>query len=532
MNLKPAQTLRPKRRHLNLALLERGRHHLIVRQTVYEDGMPKKRPVLWIIIPGADGLLRIFRYEPLLEYYADHSAMSYTWMKNAARAVGALFDHSLAVGASPSFDQWREQGGLQRRLVRGLARSLAHGTMEIGPDGRTVDPTRLYWSPRGKRQAAVLLSALTLHFRWFQNEPSAAKWAQATSTDAIAKSPRVALSLATELMIRRHNSLLGHLKGLEREPAHAFPGVIEPSRRGTGAVPTFPAKYVGPFLYEGFKDESGECDEAGQLLAHFAIALGLRKSEGFHLYNSDVQFIGDVPWIFFHHPEFGKIADGGRYVTREEYLERFGLLPRNRDTGRNKAGWKGMADDEQGTPGYFLPIPSLRHRVAQLLTKYLYVTRPAIMARRPRHLPDHPFLFVSRGRTLASGGGDIGDPYTMTAFEHSWGQGIKRVGLQFDDPTMMTPIKWRGTTQHGGRHFYGRFLFTSGVPGDLIQRCMHHRTLKAHLAYTQLTPSEINTLLNDASGDCSPDQSFRNMRDEFASQFRDPQRQEFHRQYT
>lgn len=169
--------------------------------------------------------------------------------------------------------------------------------MEIALSGRVVDRTGLYWGPLGKRQAGVLLSAVTLHFRWMRNEPAAAGWVQAASTDAIAKSPRVALNLALELMIRKHNSLLGHLKGMEREPSHAFPGVVERSRSATGAVPTFPAKYVAPFLYNGFTDKLGECDEAAQLLAHLIIALGIRKSEGLHLYTSDVQFVGDIPWI-------------------------------------------------------------------------------------------------------------------------------------------------------------------------------------------------------------------------------------------
>ncbi len=187
-----------------------------------------------------------------------------------------------------------------------------------------------------------------------------------------------------------------------------------------------------------------------------------------------------------------------------------------------------MADDDQGTPGYFLPVTSLRQRVAKLLKQYLYVTRPAIMARRPRSLGDHPFLLVSSGRTSTSSGGDVGDPYTMAAFEHSWHQAIRRVGLQFDDPAMMVPMKWRGTTPHGGRHFFGRFLYTSGVDGRTIQSAMHHRSLDAHSVYTRLTPSEINMLLGEASEGHPAEHSFRNMHDEFMSQFQHSWRREFH----
>lgn len=505
---------------LSFARLERGRHHVIVRQSVWEDGRTRKRPVLWLVLPDANGVLRILRYEPLMEYFADHSAMSYAWMKNTARGVGSLVDHSLAVATQPNFNRWRREGGIQRRLLRGLAKALVHGTMEIAPNGRIVDSTGLYWHPIGKRQAAVLLAALTHHFRWMRNEPQAADWVQAASTDAIAKSSRIALNLAWELMVRKHNSLLGHLKGMRREPSHAFSGVVERSGSGAAAVPTFPAKYVAPFLYTGFVSQAGECDEAAQLLAHLIFALGIRKSEGFHLYTSDIQFVGDEPWIFFHHPQFGKVSDGaGGTITREEYLVRFRLRPRNLDKGRNEAGWKGMAGDDEGTPGYFLPIRPLRQRTARLLKQYIYATRPAIMARRPPVLGDHPFLFVSSGRTATATGGDVGDPYTMSAFKHSWGQAIRRIGSQFDDPALVKPVKWRGTTPHGGRHLFGRFLFSSGVDGVIIQQCMHHRSPSAHAAYTRLTASEIDALLAEASQGEGTFRPFSNMCDEFMSQF-------------
>lgn len=523
MAMKVKSSGKRKKFNVNIARIERGRYHLIVRQTVLENGLLRKRPVLWFMLPNANGIIQPSILQPLLDYYADHSARSYTWMKNTARGVGTLIDHSLAVGSSPSFNQWKEAGILPKRLLRGLATSLVHGTMEIAPNGRIIDRTGLYWSPLGKRQAGVLLSALTLHFKWMKDQPAAAAWVKAASTDAVAENPRIALNLASELLIRKQNSLLGHLKGVERAPPHALPAVVGQSHSAVGAVPTFPAKYVGPLLYTSFTDGAGECDEAAQLLAHLIIALGLRKSEGFHLYTSDIQFVGDVPWIFFHHPETGKIADnGGGYISRTEYLQRFGIQPRNKIKGRNEAGWKGMADDDQGTPGYFLPIPSLRKRICKLLKRYIYVTRPAIMARRPGYLGDHPFLFVSNGRTATSTGGDVGDPYTMSAFEHSWQRGIRRIGLQFDDPTMARPLKRRGTTPHGGRHLYGRFLFTSGVEGRTIQSCMHHRSLDAHKVYTRLTPSEINAILTDAYEGRTSKYSFRNIRDEFMSQFQDP----------
>ena len=334
---------------------------------MYENGAWKKRPVLWLILADAYGMTHVECYRPLLDDFADHPAMSYMWMKNAARGYGALVDHSLSVGSLPEFTKWRKEGVLQRHLLRGLAIALVNGTVDASLGGRTVDATRLYWSPLGKRQATVLLSALTLFINWMKDQPEATAWFAAASTERIERNPQVALAIAKELLIRKRNSLLGHLKGVERRPPHAFPGVVGKSTKGTVAVPTFPAKYVGPLLYKAFRNERDECDETAQLLAHLIVMLGIRKSEGFHLYVSDVQFINQEPWIFFHHPEFGKIQlENSWQITRTEYLQQFGTLPRNRENGRYLAGWKGMADDEQGTPGYFLPIAPLRQRTADL----------------------------------------------------------------------------------------------------------------------------------------------------------------------
>lgn len=499
--------------------LARGRHHLIVKQTVWEDGFRVKRPVLWLLLTEADGTLRTTPYEPLLQYYAENSARCYAWMKNTARGLGALIDHSIAIGSLPEFVELRRNGNLERRLLRGLAKALRDGTLEINKDGRATDRSGLYWTPLGERQAGVILAALTGYFRWLRDEPSAAKWVQAASTDRLADHPRIALRLASALLIKKSNSLLGHLNSAPQAPSHSFLGIVEKPNVSSSAVPTFPARYIGSLLYHCFQDERKECDEAALIISHLLFLLGIRMSEAFHLYTSDVQFVGDTLWIFFHHPDTGKITHAGSNINRREYLHKFGLVPRNVDLGRNHAGWKGMAGDDKGTPGYALPIHSLRRRVAGLLKRYLYVTRPAIMARRPRSSPDHPFLLVSSARALTATGGDVGDPYTMAAFNYSWEQAMGRLGRRHDVPALVKPLKSAGTTPHGARHFYGRFLVTSGVKGEIIRACMHHKTLLAHLVYTRLTPSEINEVMTDAAEGEPVELSMAKIRDRFVSEF-------------
>ncbi len=178
-----------------------------------------------------------------------------------------------------------------------------------------------------------------------------------------------------------------------------------------------------------------------------------------------------------------------------------------------------MADDHLGTPGYFLPIETLVKRTTNLLMRYIFVTRPSIMKQRPANTGDHPFLFVSSGRAAKTLGQEVGAPYTMTAFENAWEQAVRRVGRLHDDPTMAEMRKWRGTTPHGGRHFYGRFLFSIGLEPSVIQRCMHHKTLNAHSAYTRLTPSEVNEIVQEANHNLSGRESSELRKAKFASQF-------------
>lgn len=508
---------RARKRKFVLALTERGLHHVIRKETIVFEGVLRTWPVLYLVHHDEDGGVRATRVEALLAFLADHSASSYSWMRNVARAFGLLVDFSMAVSMSPSLSQWKTSGELERRLLRGFAHALLFGTVQFA-EGRHIDWTGLYWRPLGNGVSTRLLSAVTMFFNWTEDNRSASEWFHATNPAHASNNPRAAIRLARELIMRRKNALLGHLAGQERQPSHGFPGVVAPTIASTTAVPAFPAKYVGPMLYKGFVARNGEVDETAQLLAHFLFLYGLRKSEAFHLYSTDIQFVREKAWVFFHHPEYGAVVGAdGHLIKRRQYLQMFNLLPRNRDQGRNHAGWKGMQDELQGTPGFSLPIELLQVRFAKLLRRYLLVTRPALMARRSRFLPDHPFLFVSSGRTADSSGGEIGDPYTMSAFEQAWGSAIGNVGRMVNDPMLAKPRKAYGTTPHGARHFFGRFLITTGVDGPVIQRCMHHKSLESHQVYTRFTPAEVNEIIESAASSPPRTNAFRDMQDEFMS---------------
>ncbi len=150
-----------------------------------------------------------------------------------------------------------------------------------------------------------------------------------------------------------------------------------------------------------------------------------------------------------------------------------------------------MANDDRITQAYWLPIPALRRRVHYLLYRYLTVTRPSIMSRRPAHVFNHPFLFVS---ARAHDGGHVGDPYTVRAFRHAWDAAIKRLSRRMGDAEIR-PLKSLGTTPHGSRHFAGHFLKLLRVPTEIITRVMNHRDPTSQEAYGRLSAFEVNELL-------------------------------------
>lgn len=500
---------------ISFRTVERGRFHVIVRQMVPGASNTTLWPVLYLTLPE-DQRTRVILYAPLLDFFEEHSALSYRWMKNVARALGLLVDFAVSTRSLAPLPRNSASDFSERSLIRGLALSLLRGTVQTDEHGRAFDHTGLFWTPLGKRQASVLLSALTRHFNWLKDDDAASRWVEAVSTRKTSEDPVVSLRMAFELLKRKETSFLGHIKAAKRAPAHAFLHIAKAPSAATYSVPTFPSKCLGWFLHHGFRNRSGRMDDTARLVAHLLFALGLRKSEAFHLFLSDVQFVRDQAHVFLHHPEFGNIIDGtGTTLSRSEYLIRFGLMARTLARNPFRAGWKGVAGDEHGALGHWLPIGPLRARTTELLKEYVYLVRPRLMAARPKSAGSHPFLLVGRG----SRDTQSGDPYTMAAFEEAWRAAIARMGRFFDDPTLAIPRKANGTTPHGARHFYGRYLFTLGVDGEIIRQCMHHRSLEAHKVYTRLTPFEVNSIINSSSAGASHADSCRNVRDRVPQQF-------------
>ncbi|MDH0869820.1 site-specific integrase [Agrobacterium pusense] len=474
----------------------RGLNFVVCRQPMMRSGLLRSWHRLFLVGRSADGSIDGYPLEIIDRYFDDHPKMSKQKRKETCQVFGLLIDHTVALLPTLTTAQLdRDSLPLERVVFRSFAVALAYGSISFR-DGVPIDQKGLFWRPRSARRAFRLLSVLDDFFNHLKSMGVTPKWLeQYKGVMSAAEAFRVSAHLA----IRRSKSMLEHINEiLGGEPPHPFSSVVGSPGKPTPKTFSFPAKWVPAFLLEGFTNDQGETDDTAQLIAFFLFYGGLRTSESFHLFCSDVQFVGSHPAIYLHHPEDGLLEFNKQLITRKEYLLHFKRTARTMDDWRDEAGWKSVRNDEEGDPIYWLPVITLPEMLSKLLKRYLRVTRPALMKRRPARLGDHPFLFVSSGRTATVSGGDVGEPYTRSAFLSAWKAAVKRIARRYPESGLVYG-KRHGTSPHGARHFYGRFLRTLGVAGEIIQICMHHKHPDSHLRYVELSPDEVNAILKSAA---------------------------------
>ena len=97
----------------------------------------------------------------------------------------------------------------------------------------------------------------------------------------------------------------------------------------------------------------------------------------------------------------------------------------------------------------------------------------------------HPYAFVAF-RT-----GYVGNPYTRGAFNDSYANGLRRIGLE--------PSKPEGLDPHGHRHSYGRRLRRAGVDSMIIKKALHHSSLGSQVRYTNPGVDDTTRALSAAT---------------------------------
>lgn len=451
-------------------------------------------PVLYTVTRCQDGSLRTEIFKPLFDYFFDYSSRSQEWRRETAVSLGLLFDYSsqyvFRSNNSFSIDEYAET-----QILKEFAHAITFGTCL---PNSALDPTGLYWPRRSMARADCYIGRLTSALLYLGSSPlHGGRSLIQLLLEQASIDPQSARSRNTEARLRGQKRLLAHLPSQVRRPRHFAPGIVKGGAVIDRPIFSFPRQYVLDFLDYGFITSKGDVNYEAQLVAHMIFVGGLRKSEPFHTYVSDVQFLDHEPIVFLHNPVQGTVRDpvSGKPVTRFEYLRQFGLLPRNLSTDRMYAGWKSIADDLFGASVHWLPIPELIERTRLLLLQYVSRVRPAVMRSRSPHLKDHPFLLVSPGAFKTDSGGSPGDPYSLSAFNEHWKVALMR--LQRLHPNAdLRHLKSLGTTPHGARHFYGRYLRSLGLSREVIQRCMHHRSPLSQDIYTAFSVSEVADILH------------------------------------
>lgn len=299
---------------------------------------------------------------------------------------------------------------------------------------------------------------------------------------------------------KRNNSFLAHIQNHSQAKnligKHRASHLREaPSIDTQSGIKHFPEDQLAKLLKEGFikpgQEESPLLYESHNLRDILIVLLmnagGLRVSEPFHLYVSDV--VEDpgkegVALVRIYHPSEGRAPEQiidektGRLVATNRYnflRAKYGLAPRNGIPigERTHAGWKHLLldnnTDKSATVQWF-PLDA---------GKMFWSLWPIYLAQRAL-LPEshwHPYAFV----------GNKGQIYCVQAFQKNYAAACKRIGL---------PVSHHyGTNPHGHRHAYGQRLANCNVPQMIIKKAMHHKSLQSQYVYTEATESRVQTEL-------------------------------------
>lgn len=466
---------------------ELPRFHSVAHTLVKRDGVPDRRYFILYVLDAQDGAPQAFL--PLIEYFIETGRLkTASWQREMVRSVGLFIDFLTA-----NKDLFQAQSDRPQVLAR-FAEVLVGGTTNL--DGS--DPSGLFWEPRSTSRATLVLNNLTVFGDWLVNRYNTTPinpWRNASIAEQMVYWRRFDKRRASALLAHTYDkgdakqqSLRSRLVSVQRKSL-----VAQPSQ-----PKCFPEANFQALLESGFQIRG----KSNAALLHERVSIrdimitlllhggGLRESEPFHLYVSDVAVDPKnqkSALVRLYHPEAGQApADyidplTGKYMPadRETYLRtKWGMVPRNLSTGRLHAGWKDlMLTDGRAKFAQVHWFPSAWGELFLSLFK-IYITKM-----RSRHCK-HPFLFVSHKPNVA------GDPYTVDSFRQAHSKAVQRCGL--------TPAKDLGTTPHGHRHAYGQSMVSAGVSKEVIQMALHHKSIDSQAPYTAPSITAVAAALAEA----------------------------------
>ena len=399
-----------------------------------------------------------------LRYLAWFNSKSAAWKERSCYALKLLLKY---INAVPNIDS-------PTKVLKAFTEALITGT--IDQSSRT-DSLDLYWRPRTVKDTNNLLFHITHYtdFLMLQDEHSTIRvnpFRKATSYEErlnwcayYHKQANVFLNHLTKKDVSQQQV---RLVGTFREDFIDFEYAVR-----------FPEDQIERLLYLGF-EKNGEIDYKSQAITMLMNYGGLRKSEIFHIFTSDITLHPNrskEALVRVYHPELGASPDPYFKNRREYLLAQTSYKPRNNYvfTERLYAGWK--------TPlltsklGYFEVVfnpPKKAKDFLLIWANYLKYQRV-----EPSKSNPHPFAFTNT----------LGEPETIKNFQRLHKNAVERIGLLCK--------KDLGTTEHGHRHAYGFRARQAGLNQIEIQKAMHHKSPTSCLVYIKPTLEEVQDKLRE-----------------------------------
>ncbi|OUL68171.1 gamma-mobile-trio recombinase GmtY [Paraburkholderia hospita] len=466
---------------------EYARYHTVVHTVVRRAGRPEIR--IYVLYLCAEVTAKPAPMLSLVEYVIEHGrTRSLAWQRDVARAVGLLVDFLHA-----NAEHFRSEPS-RPQVLAAFADALVGGTIDMGGS----DPSGLYWEPKSVSRARVILNAATAFSDWLVSR-----------YDTTALNPSRSASVAEQIAYwrrfekRRAHALLSHTMNrsdhVDAAKRARTVQILRKTAVAHGSAPkTFPDTAMADLITKGFAlpgkdlflpwyERINVRDAMITILLHGG---GLRESEPFHLYVTDVAIDPLAPtraMVRLFHPEQGiappdfldPVTKKKLHGDREIYLRtKWQLEPRTLLHGRFHAGWKDLQLTDQSEkyalvhwfPGFWGEV-------------FLFLFRIYITRYRSRRYA-HPYLFVSHKDMVA------GDPYTIDSFRQAHAKAVRRIGLAVG--------KDLGTTPHGHRHAYGQSLVSAGIDQKSVQYALHHKAIESQAPYTMPTPVAIDSALSAA----------------------------------
>lgn len=417
----------------------------------------------------------------LVDYFLDHwDTRSSEWMVKVASSVRLFLDY---LDAHPGYPD-------ARTVFQNFRHRLLTGTVDAAS---ATDPSSLWWSARGPRDASRIITNLTDFFNWWA-ERNPGKRNPVGQWHGSAHDVRLA-EAAYEF--RRNAAFLGHtwssFHETSRKPGSKS-GFGRPPKSEEEQPPAFPESRILDLILKGFR-VGKRFNYRDMLITLLLNGAGFRESEPFHLYLFDVSedpVAKGQALVLIHHPSWGDapvepawvdVSGKPRGGRRSAYLfEKYGLAPRDWGLSTSAAGWKGgMHESKFG--GYYKQAYWFVPEFGELFLDIWHLYMEQVQRIKPSLRP-HPFAFMNTQRA------PVGALYKMGKFEDSHAAAVRRIGL--------IPAKHLGTSIHGHRHAYAQRLRKAGVSEDMIRRFMHHTDIRSQRVYTGADRAECVAAITNA----------------------------------